>query len=88
MSSRNTSYKLHAYIWLQRDPIHGGRLKARLWLARHKRASRPQIQHTSTRTGLWDRPKDRAHLKRMRAKRVVGGSSKFMAPWRQPAGGC
>ena len=67
----------------EEDPYwitHGGRLQARLSLARHKRASRAKIQHDSARTRLWDRWKDRAHLKRMRAKRVAGRSSKIDVP--------
>ena len=80
MSSRNTSYKLHAYIWLQRDPIHGGRLQAHLWLARHKRASRPQIQHNSARTGRFDRPRYPAHVERTRAIHAEGCSRHMAIP--------
>ena len=83
---------IRRYIWLQSGPladnIYGGGLQAHLWLALHKRDSRPQIQHNSARAGPSDRPKDRAHLQRMRAKRVVGGSREIDVRWRQLAGGC
>ena len=71
---------LCTYIWLQRDPIHGGRLQAHLWLVRHKRASHPQIQHNSARTGRFDRPRYPAHVERTRAIHAEGCSRHMAIP--------
>ena len=56
------------------DNIYGGLLQAALWLARHVRGPRAQIQLDSTRTGRYNRPRDPRHAQRQRTVRVDGGS--------------